>query len=426
VSVAAPWLLYRPRAFARGRDYGVVTREAAVPARVSDEFIAVAERSLALHGGSEAEVWQYTPIAAADSAILSRCSLAERGGAHSPVVWGLLLPQELLHGIELPLLACARQFPAGTGDEGTFPVHLLVNGSSSAEPPDPLSMRLFAHYVETGKLRVSLEHERALALFCQIVEWLPPRDRLEVSFSTAEAGLCSLEVQEASPPPSDISFSHDGLARIYLWRTLKGRAEAGQWASAASVRRRAEAWLGDAPGPAALKSRYAALVTAMHECPDARVRSAGLRYVRIGLQNHIRRLGAPVAGALLDSLSHAGLLGPEYDVPPAWLAGVVFRKNCLHRVTRETKHRVLRGDVLQLLTKGISPEVESSEPPLGRLDNFVRALDDLGPGKETRPLLEACRSAREELLVQGITERSLARAIAVAIVESRLGGSPTS
>jgi hypothetical protein len=413
MSPQGEWLCYRPRAFARGRDYQVFSDKRAIPAQLTDAFTVVAEGMLKAHDEAGEATWQYVPLG--EVVALCRCGEADLAGAQSLVVWALLLPPAYVRSGRFGLGRLPDLFPGRElGPELPASLDLVRYGVST--PAGPEASGLISRYLETGGVKVNVEPSRALRLFTSVVEALAPTDRLQVSFATAPGSARALAVDAAAPPPEEVPPSVEGLVRLELWRFTRFRlAESEQ--QNASLRERTAGWLCALLRSHDLRTSYAGLLNEVRTHLNTRLQDVAYGYLRRALETRLSELAAPDAAHALTALVEDRLLTGDAGVPPMWLPRIALQNRCLADLSPALLERVLQADVLPMILESVQ-----QAPVVSRVGNLARAVEGR-QARDARGLRQACAPIIRELLRQVAgtqdalrDDRTLARAFAVLLL----------
>jgi hypothetical protein len=416
MSPRGEWICYLPRDFARGRDYEVFSEEQAFSARVIDRFTAQAEEMLRVQGRSREPNWEYAPLDPDPVVGFSKCAPAEMGGAQALVVWGLLLPHAFVQSHAFSLKNLPQIFPPAQLSAYSVPAWVELQGAAQPKPSTALA-NLLSHYLETGVLRVDVDSSLALPLFSRIVEALAPRDRLQVSFATAPDSGNSLEVSSSAPRPKGVAPSLDGLARLDLWRLMQDGRILGGYALGehefqnASLRERTPGWVYDLLRADDMPGVYARLIFGLRSHLEPRLHEAALAYLRRALERRLIELPNAEAARCLDSLDRAGLLTRELGVPPLWLPRIVLQMDFLGKLSPSLVEKVLHPDAVPMLLDSVQ-----RPPSLTRLGHLARALLVAPKTREPPALLRSCVRNIQEILEQGLSDHTLARATAILLL----------
>lgn len=417
MSLQGEWLCYRPRVFERGRDYQVLAGTQALSAHLTDAFTVVAEGMLRAQGNLTEPTWQYVPLAEERYIALCRCAEGELSGARSLVVWALLLPHAYIRS---PLFSIARVpdlFPGPVlGPELPAPLDVARAAQPAADGPDVTA--LISRYLDTGSVKVNLDPPAALHWFTSVVEMLPPRDRLEVSFSTAPGSARALAVDAAAPAPEDIPVSVEGLARLELWRFARFPLSEAQLQSA-SLRDRAAGWLCSLLRSQELRSSYRVLLNGVRSRMAASLHEVAFGYLRRALEMRLSELPPREAGRALTALVEDRLLTSEVGVPPLWLPRVALENRCLADLSPALLERVLQADVLPMILESVQ-----QTPRTARVAGLAHAVENARATRSARGLKEACAPLIREVLAQVkesgpralSDDRTLARALSLLLL----------
>lgn len=424
-SLQGEWLCYRPRAFARGRDYQVFSGTPAAPrAQLVDTVTVAAEGMLRTQPGPTEPAWQYLPLGEERSMALCRCAEGELEGARSLVVWALLLPHAYVRSPRFSLSRLPDLFPGPVLDAQLPPALDLarVSLTPSQGPAHGASNELDALislYLDAGRAVVALDPAAALRAFTSVVEMLPPRDRLEVSFATAPGSARALGVEAAAPALEEVAASAEGLVRLELWRFNRFRLPDAQLQSA-SLRERSAGWLCSLLRLADLRTSYAGLMNAARTQLTPGLHEVAFGYVRRALEMRLSELSTPEAAQALTALIEDRLLSADAGVPPMWLPRVALQNQCVAQLSPALLERVLQPDVVPMILESVQ-----RPPAAARIANLAHAVEAAPQMRDGQGLHQACAPVIREILEQVAADprrralrddRMLARAFAVLLL----------
>jgi hypothetical protein len=333
-------------------------------------------------------------------------------------VWGLVLPQAYLALPRLALQSLLAHFPAVVG--GAWPAPVLLGAAVPAEP-GAAALGLAAAYIE--KAGQPLRGVPAPgtsppeALLCQLVELLPPADRLQTSFATALLGTRQVEVDPALPKGKGPQGSLAAQARLLLWRTL---ARTGtSLPPSVSLRQPPESWL----QPVLPLSDLAPLLKQLFgQIAGAQVsgelREAASDELLSALERRIAQAGSHDTAALLDSLYRNGLFGTDGPFALLWPARMAVEARALGYLSPSTLAATFLPEAVPLL-------LNMDDGPAGaRTLDLMTALAHLPPEAARRLRTPALQERLAELSALPRLEKEGDLAAALAALALYYKGSP--
>lgn len=356
-----------------------------LPAALRERFIREARETLTQVDGGSPALWQYVCLGTQGPALLLRAAPRIYGGAPMPVVWGLVLPLELLHSRSFALSACLERFAAldeGAGWPEPVELEELV-----PEAPLEEGWRLAAAYRDAGRLRVP-QSEQTPRLLCQLVERLAPADRLHVSFATASLGQRRVEADPGLGPEGWPPASPATLALLHLWDRLGPLLDAQSYLTV-SLMEEPQTWLPPLQGPDRAE-RIAQIYTRATEGLAPELLDPVAKWLRPMLEECLL-LGIKdpqEAAGVLDELCRSGLLTQHALFPPLWPARMAAKRMVLGKLDRATLAHILIPGVTSMLLD----EIRQGEAAAKTAD-LVAGISH-APASVTRPLAEeACERA---------------------------------
>jgi hypothetical protein len=421
MALTAFWLRFAPRQFARGRDYEV---SCAVPlaAPLATAFTILAEGALrAGHATSDA-VWQFAALSPEGPVVLARCDFEVREGARARVIWALALPLDYVQSNGFALAALVEHFAALEGDAAQLPEPPQLK-AKRAKTVSPEATTLLAKYIESGSVRVAAEVASALELFCQMLELLPPGDRLRVSFSTAAGQGRTLEVDPGAPAPAALSAGDEARAIANLWSMFR-YGVAGPVQRDLSLTRNPVDWLRSMLATDDVPAKFRGLSKLVLERLDASQHATTFALLRRALELQLMGMPARAAAQALAQLEAEGYLGADSGTPPIWIARLAVELHLLAHLPAALLQKVLRPGSLAFLISALQRPSSSA-----RVQCWVAALERPGQldAAARRELLAACGTAWRDLV--GTRRRSfghadLARSIALLALYEHCRGMP--
>ena len=388
------WLRFAPRQFARGRDYEVSGAVDSLSPQLASAFAILAEGILRVQAAGADVVWQFAALSADGPAVLARCGFEEREGARARVIWALALPLEYLRSSGFALHACIERFAALPPASGTMPAAVELTQQRTAHSGAELTTAL-AKYIETGTVRVALpDVPHALKLFCQLVELLPPGDRIRVSFSTAAADPRTFEVDPSAPGPASLAVGEEARAVADLWSIFRyGVAQPVQ--SELSLTGNPVDWLCGLLVTDDLAGKFRGLSKLILERLAAPQHSTAFTLLRRALELQLLRTDVKLAAATLAQLEAEGFFSADYGTPPIWITRLVVELNLMPHLPPELLKKVLRPGSLSFLLSLLQRAAS-----VARVQSWVAALQrPSGHDAATkRALLQSCSEAWRELL----------------------------
>jgi hypothetical protein len=315
-------------------------------------FARHVQESLSRMSGTLPPLWQYVCAGSEGPALLSRAAPGAADGAPA-VVWGLVLPSAFVTSSRFALQPCIGLFPADETASTAWPAPVDLSSLPAPAAHSEAAERLAGAYIEAGELRVPPATDQpAVMPLCQLVELLPPADRLEVSFSTAPLGLLRRVEMDPSLPPGSLPASAES-AQALLW--LSGRLRAIDMAAPALSRRLPpEAWLVPLLQGPDLPARVVRLLRLLDDGLPGKLREPIMSWWRKALEQQLAGLGGSrEVSATLEELARSTLLARTDLFPPLWAARVAMKLQVLGSLSADTLAQILRPDAVPLLLAGL-------------------------------------------------------------------------
>jgi hypothetical protein len=322
-----------------------------LPGPVTAFFARHVQETLQRLSGAFPPLWQYVCAGSEGPALLTRAASGAGDGAPA-VVWGLVLPSAFLASSRFALQPCIELFPADDAAGTVWPAPVDLSSLPGPSAGSEAGEQSAAAYIEAGRLRVPPAiSQPAMMPLCQLVELLPPADRLEISFSTAPLGLRRVEV-DPSLPPGTIPTASD-YAQALLW--LSGRLRTIDMAGPALSRHLPpEAWLMPLLQGPELPARAVRLLRLLDDRLPEKLRDQVMSWLRKALEQQLSGLGGSIeVGATLEELARSTLLARTDLFPPLWAARVAMKLQVLGTLSADTLAQILRPDAVPLLLAGL-------------------------------------------------------------------------